>query len=318
MKLPANLVPELIPQGVPDDKYSVGKIGLLAKTIEEPLFRRSFLWSSALTIAGLESMLEVPPRLSGISSGFVYIDEHLRPDIAGAKVIDGFAFGICLLISIKEEKRQEIRMLKIGSMVYPVVLNYGLYEPHGLPTHPGSGSGSCWVINNRTGTWSKGILTCRHTMTGCSIGSRVPLHQSAYHSTPTLGTLADKDIISTIDAAIVEINQNDWPNGLSPLPICRAVAPGQSVSFEGRSSTQGGTVLRAFQHTGYFGNLFGQRVFTDCIGISGDSGSLLFDRSSGDGLAIYMGSVPDGAGGYEGLFQDLSQAALYFDFSAYI
>ena len=316
MELPQSLIPELIPEWFPPDRYIVGQVGPLSETIGNEVLRRSFLWSSALSLGSLESTIEVPNRLSSVSTGFIYIEEDLRSDISGVRIIDGFSFGTNLLITSDEEKRQEVRTLELGNNVFPMVINYGAYEPHGLPPHPGGGSGSCWVENNHTGKWKKGILTCRHTMSGTSLGMSITLHPSVSHSIPSRGTLEDKDEC-TIDAAIIEVDLLDWPSGLSALSICHAVAPGQSVSFEGRSSSQHGTVLRVFQHSGYIGNLFGQRVFTDCAGLKGDSGSLLIDRHSGEGIGIYMGTVPDGVGGNEGLFQHLSQAATYFSFSTF-
>jgi len=316
MEFPPNLIPELIPEGFPPDRYYIGEVGNFSEQIEDQMLRRSYLWANALTIAGMETNLQVPSRLTGFSTGFIYVNQAIHFNTRNIRLIDGFSFGISLLISSEIDRRQELRILEVGSDMYPVIINYGRYVPHGLPTHPSSGSGSCWVENNQNVTWRKGILTCRHSLAGNTLGSKVTLHPSASHSTPNQGILADKDVC-TIDAAIVEINQTDWPSGLLTLPICHAVAPGQSVSFEGRSSTQHGTVLRVFQHSGYIGNLFGQRVFTDCTGFKGDSGSLLVDRTSGEGLGIYMGTVPDGAGGSEGLFQHLSQAASYFGFSTY-
>lgn len=317
MEIPQDIILELIPEGLPPDRYFVGQVGLLSESIEAEFLQRSFIWSSALLQGGLESSIPIPNRLTNVSSGFVYIDKHLRSQIRGAKEIEGFSFGTNILISSNEEKPQELRMLEMGNQVFPVVINYGKHEPHGLPPHPAGGSGNCWIKNNNSGNWTKGILTCRHTLSSTSLGTRIALSPSAYHSSPSSATLEDKDEC-TIDAAIVEIDPLDWPSGLSTLSICHAVAPGQSVSFEGRSSSQSGTVLRVFQHSGYIGNLFGQRVFTDCSGLSGDSGSLLVDQHSGDGVGIYMGTVPDGAGGHEGLFQHLSQAATYFDFSTFI
>jgi hypothetical protein len=208
--------------------------------------------------------------------------------------------------------------LTVGNRVFPIVINYGLFKPHERPTHPENGTGSCWVENNDTnGSWENGILTCRHTLASIPPGSTIDLYPSAYHSIPTQGYLADIDIC-TIDAAIVGIANSDWPGNLSQLPICHAVAAGQSISFEGRNSKGNGTVLRTFQYSNYVGNLFGQRVFTDCVGLPGDSGSLFVDSDSREGIGIYMGTVPDGAGGEEGICQHLFQAASYFGFSTYI
>lgn len=317
MEFPKELIYELIPEEAPPDRFFVGQVIQLAESIEIPILRRSYLWANALTMAGIESDIQIPSRLSGVSAGIVYINKKAQPPIESIKTINGYSFGVNLLVSSEETISQKVLSLRVGDKVFPIVVNYGHFEPHGLPTHPINGSGSCWVENNKIGSWEKGILTCRHTVANKSIGSKLTLYPSAYHSIPTQGYLADMDTC-TIDAAVVEIDKNDWPISLSRLPICHAVAPGQSVSFEGRNSSGKGTVLRTFQHPSYMGNLFGQRVFTDCIGINGDSGSLFIDQNSGQGIGIYMGTVPDGAGGREGLCQHLSQASTYFGFSTFI
>jgi hypothetical protein len=316
MKFPTELINKLIPEELPPDRYFVGQAIQLAESVKNPMFRRSYLWVNALTIAGMESNIQIPSRLSGVSAGFVFINKKVSSVLDRMKIIDGFSFGVNLLISSEETRPQEVLPLLVGERVFPIVVNFGHFEPHGLPTHPSNGTGTCWVENKQSGSWEKGILTCRHTLASMPLGSKLTLYPSYYHSNPTQGYLADMDIC-TIDAAIVKIDKNDWPSSLSQLPICHAVAPGQSVSFEGRNSNGQGTVLRTFQHSGYVGNLFGQRVFTDCVGINGDSGSLFVDQNNGQGIGIYMGTVPDGAGSTEGLCQHLSQAASYFEFSTF-
>jgi hypothetical protein len=72
-----------------------------------------------------------------------------------------------------------------------------------------------------------------------------------------------------------------------------------------------------FQYPTYIGNLFGQRVIADCHGDPGDSGALLVERSSKEGVGIYMGTIPDGGGGNDGIFQCLYQASTYFQLYLY-
>ena len=77
-------------------------------------------------------------------------------------------------------------------------------------------------------------------------------------------------------------------------------------------------MLRANQNPSYYGNLDSQRVYTDCYAAHGDSGSLMLDPDSGEGIGIYMATVPDGTSGLEGLSQDLLQATKYLSASTYI
>ena len=94
--------------------------------------------------------------------------------------------------------------------------------------------------------------------------------------------------------------------------------PGLSVKFEGRNlKSQVGTVLRVFHYGTYAGTLFGQRVVADCHGSPGDSGALLQEMPGTAGVGIYMGTIPDGVGGRDGIFQDLSQAVSFYGLDLY-
>lgn len=313
MQFPAELLPDLVPEGNPPDGYAIGRVRGLSEDIRDPLLRRSYLWANALTLAASEMASRFTGKLSGLSAGLVYLAPAQRE--LPIRTVDGFAFGVGLLFTSEEDRQGDMLIMEAGGRAFPVVITHGSYEPHGLPTHPAGGTGTCWVRSTKTSTWNHGVLTCRHTLATMALGSGVAFQASQHHVQPTRGRLADIDAC-TIDAAVVEIRPGDWPGGLSPLPICHAVAPGQSVSFQGRFTAGKGTVLRVFQDPGYMGSLFGQRVITDCFGVHGDSGSLLLDNNVG--LGIYMGSIPDPAGGREGMFQHLSQAARYFCFSTHL
>ncbi len=317
MEFPTYLLYELVPEGEPSERYAVGRVTDLAADMGDSDLRRSYLWANALTMAAMESFNQMPSRLSGLSAGFLYLPPGLKGSSDRIQQRESFAFGIGLQVSTGELGRDEMHLLEVDGRLFPVLITHGPFQPHGGPTHPQGGSGACWVKHNQPNGWSHGILTCRHTMVNMPLGMQLKLHPSRQHSQPRAGYLADIDAC-TIDASVIGICHSDWPAGLNPLPIHRAVAPGQPVAFQGRHSHRRGTVLRVFQLPSYIGNLFGQRVFTDCFGIPGDSGSLLVDQRKPGGIGIYMGTVPDGSGGSEGLFQHLSQASTYFNFSTYL
>ncbi|MBP7527697.1 MAG: hypothetical protein KA801_07225 [Syntrophorhabdaceae bacterium] len=318
MILPRDLIEKLVPSGEPPDYFLDRNVKELANSIENELLRRSYLWCSALTNAGLDLMSEMPPRLISYSAGFIHIarentDKHQR-----IPHIDGFSYGVDILIESGDFKPQVLLPLRIDDTLFPVTVNYGSIEETGWPTHPHTGTGTCWVENQASpARWKKGILTCRHTVKSIPLGGTVNLTPSLDYSHPIQGSLADISA-QTIDAAIVRINETEWPTGLSPLPICNPVAPGQPLSFNGRSSVGTGSVLRVFQHPNYIGNLFGQRIFTDCYGKHGDSGALFIDPSIRKGIGIHIGSVHTGSGNREGLCQHLSQASLFFGFSTFL
>ncbi|WP_159595676.1 hypothetical protein [Hydrogenophaga sp. BPS33] len=315
MVFPPELLPYLLPEEAPPEQYAIGRTRGRAEDIRDPLLRRSYLWANALTLAALEATTRFSGKFSGLSAGIVSLNPNQRP--ASIQAVEGFAFGIGVHFAADEARPGEVITVEVGGRAFPLAIALGPYEPHGLPPHPAGGTGTCWITSTNRSKWHHGILTCRHTLAALSLGASVGFQTNGVHVQPTRGHLADIDAC-TIDAAIVEIAPGDWPAGLSRLPICHTVAPGQSVSFQGRFGSGKGTVLRVFQDPIYLGNLFGQRVITDCSGGPGDSGSLLVDNTSGAGVGIYMGEIPDGQGGHEGMFQHLAQAATYFGFSTHL
>jgi hypothetical protein len=149
------------------------------------------------------------------------------------------------------------------------------------------------------------------------MGSSVPLNASVHHSNPLSATLADMDGC-TIDAAVLEVNSSDWPAGLTRRSVVRPSAPGQPIQFLDRTgAAKNGHVLRVFNYNTYIGNLFGQRLIADCHGIAGDSGSFLEDTATNEAVGIYMGTIPDGKGGFDGIFQDLAQVESFFQVEVY-
>jgi hypothetical protein len=307
-----NIVPPFEPslQAVPPFALA------LAERIQDRALRRSYLWANAIINVGLQNL---PPRCVHFSAGFVYVSPEARENSEWSeRAFEAFLFGGYVLVDeTDEEANQFIYSIDVGGTRMPMVVTAGSFEPHGNPPHPHTGSGACWVQNAaKKKKWQNGILTCRHTLSNFRLGQSVSLVASASHSTPTSGSLADIDAC-TIDAAIVGVASNSWPLGLSPLRIHSPVPPGAQAQFAGRSSSASGTVLRIFQYSRYPGNLFGQRVIADCSGRPGDSGSLLVEASTGEGVGLYMGTIPDGSRGVDGIYQDLDQVAKYFELDLY-
>ena len=324
MQLPPDNINGLIPEGLPAENLILAGTLELANSIEDLQLRRSYLWANAILVRLLSSPEYLgapgilPIRTSHVSAGFVHLLElPLGLNSPSYKIVNKFAFGAyALAYSEDETKKQEVIPVNVGNSIFPLVLNYGRIQLHGCPTHPPGGTGCCWVQDaTGTATWTHGILASRHVVSSYSLGSGISLTPTSSYSTPVSGSLADIDAC-TIDAAIIKINSADWPAGLGSLHLNAAIAPGVKVQFNGAHTSGSGSVLRIFQHSNYYGNLFGQRIITDCYGIPGDSGTLLQD-TSGRGLGIYMGDIPDGSGGYEGLYQDLKQVEHYFHLNLY-
>lgn len=318
MELPRQQIERLVPSDYPPEQLVSPTQWELSFGLESELLRRSFLWANAIVTAGFQSMTPLEPGFSHFSAGFVTAssEQLLGLDFPNA---NGFAFGANVLIRGRELK-SNLLTLTVGDHRLPLVVNYGNLEHHGGPPHPVNGSGTCWVRNNAKGehSWTSGILTCRHVINGLPLWTPIDLEPSGDHNLPTSATLADFDEF-TIDASILEVGESDWPDHISRMPIQRPAAPGQRVEFKDRNgSLQTGSVLRVFYFPTYAGNLFGQRVIADCYGTGGDSGSLLMMSGSGLGVGIYMGTIPDGQGGKEGMFQDLAQVRDYFELELYL
>ena len=310
----------LVPEGHPPAELLPPEALALAANLEDqPILLRSYLWATAVIHAGFRSRIPLPPRFVHFSAGFIALpgDDNDSPGRGAKASAPRFAFGGHVVIRSRRE-RLEFRALDVGQITVPVVVVHGNFELHGCPPHPSGGSATCWAESSSAGSpWQKGILTCRHIVARQQIGSNVSLTPSTSHSTPASATLADIDEC-TIDAAVLAVGSSDWPTGLSPMLIRTPAVPGLSVKFEGRNlKSQVGTVLRVFHYGTYAGTLFGQRVVADCHGSPGDSGALLQEMPGTAGVGIYMGTIPDGVGGRDGIFQDLSQAVSFYGLDLY-
>jgi hypothetical protein len=310
MFLDPETIARLVPEGVPPPGLVPATALILAQGLSDrPLLSRSYLWATALLNVGFQSSITVPPRFNHVSAGFV----SSNPQSAKFYTWDKSGVGFGLFVLAAGEGPQTIGILDLGGQTFPVVVAYGQPELHGCPPNPNNASSTCWVKNLGTySSWNQGILTCRHAVSTLSKGTSVTLVSSNHHSQPGSSVLAEIDEC-TIDAAVLQIQPSDWPAGLNKLLVSKPSAPGQQVEFEDRNGAlKTGHILRVFIYSTYIGNLFGQRVIADCKGVAGDSGSLLLDPTRNEAVGIYMGTIPDGAGGRDGIFQEMSQVEAFF------
>ena len=278
----------------------------------------SFLWAQALTSAFNSGEIATNTRVNLFSAGFVKVPSYLHWKLDNSPIEEGYVFGGQTVAAGVSEG--SVDFFTIEGVKFPIITVGDSLELHGAPPSPtqhgSSWQATCWVKNNTPGGWSEGILTCRHGFTSLKKGVNITLTPSKSHSTPTLATLEDFDNC-TIDGAVLSIKSHDWPPAASSLSCQPATAPGQAIKFETTSGTVLGYVLRTYQMPNYVGNLFGQRIITDQHGGHGDSGTLLCDSKTSEGVGVYMGSIKDGSGGKEGIFQALSQVTNYFNLSLY-
>src|SRR5208282_501013 len=310
MLLDPETIAQLVPEGIPPAGIVPAPALVLAQRLSDrPLLSRSYLWAAALLNVGFQLPITVPPRFNHVSAGFV----SRNTQSANSYPWDESGVGFGLYVMSAGEGPPTIGILNLERQTFPVVVVYGQPELHGRPPNPSNASSACWVKNLGThSSWNEGILTCRHAVRTLSKGNSVTLVPSGHHNQPGSSVLVEIDEC-TIDAAVLEIQPSDWPAGLNKLHVSKASAPGQQVQFEDRNGVlQTGHILRVFNYPTYIGNLFGQRVIADCKGVAGDSGSLLLDPTPKDAVGIYMGTIPDGAGGKDGIFQKISQVEPFF------
>ncbi len=207
---------------------------------------------------------------------------------------------------------------------FPVICDVRLEEPGGegaiveyhAPVNPAGAATSACYVKPRAGkrfygpAWSEGILIARHVLGG----------------SPTMGTLvrmqtghtmsvADVDSATTIDAAVLDAGAGAISAGASPMPIYPAIAPGITVHVAGSHTTFTATVLRVMDDPKYFGNASAHRAFLDGYGVSGDSGALVTEQTTGDAVGVYIARIPGPPD--EGMVQLMRQVTKYFEIELY-
>ncbi|WP_291198166.1 hypothetical protein [Hyphomonas sp.] len=262
------------------------------------------------------------------SAGF--IARHRKLELT-SKMPESGAFTFGIMVRARQLDPENPQRL-LGRISYqgvelPIILSSGAEERHTPsvnPVVPGQGSTTCWVkpAPGNTLRWSQGALTARHIVESLNTGD--PVHFGGGHLANQyfVGYLADKGACP-IDAAVVELAPSELPGSLSQLfiagPHKLLLPPGINVNVQGAASgAWTAKILRHFALPDFWGAMIGQRVFLDVPGMAGDSGALVQASNTGEGLGIYMGTIPDGLGGHEAVCQDLYQASVYLDFEAYL
>lgn len=307
------LVPKTLPPLFSDQTLQTP----IDPALTEAFSFRSYIWANLIARTYLARIPH--KRVYHFSTGFVHVPEYLHKELPFVVIESSFAFGGYLLLPGKEEDdKVEIETIRIGQHTFPIIKHFGSVNLHSSVPHVSSGASTCWVKNSaKPPLWYEGILTCRHLVSTLTIGSSITLSPTSKYLKPTSGFIADIDEC-TIDAAIIEINSSDFPKSTKNISVIQAY-PGLGIEFDGASGRYSGTVLRIYQMNNYFGNLFGHRVIIDCHGKPGDSGAFVkTPHLPNNAVAIYMGRIPDGSGGYEGISQCLLQVQDFFSVEFYI
>lgn len=247
-------------------------------------------------------------RIIDVSVGFIFLGTSGLP----VKTEEGFAFGIQILVKRNEEEQPEYLGRSIGNL--PVIALFGDFSLNNTPNPP-KGIGTCWVRKTSPNSnWQYGVLTCEHVLSGISKGASVMLQQQ----TNGVSINGSMGVIGRpcIDAGIVEISSSAWPSSLQQITICTSITPGASINLSLPANPLTGFILRVSIDPLYFGASIGHRIFIDCYGAQGDSGSLLKQNNQAAGM--YMGEIQYNANHSEGMCQGLEQVSKYFGIDLFV
>ena len=323
-----------IAEGLPGLEVAPPQIRALAELLEGD--REAKLFAAAATlqriIFGGAPLDRFPKRAREATFGFVPVGPALAEAprfVDRFRASPRFVFGVSIHAEADGEASDQFLAGEVtyADRNFPVVVTQSRLRRESIPPHPDYptkvGSGTCWVrSSDSSAPWDYGILTARHVVDHLTVGDAVSLNASTAHSSPAKGAVADLGACA-IDAAIIEIDESDWPSTLRPLgmagPFPRPLAPGTDVRLDGRyTAAKSCKSLSHHPLPHYWGAMMGQRLVIDDHGRGGDSGGLVREAKTGLGIGVYMGRIDDGAGGHNGLCQDLYQASVYLEADLYL
>lgn len=306
------LLPEAEPEwwlpagvGGPDVERRLGEI--------DEFQRRVFRWLTVLQ-ASFESEDEMRSvaGFQGATYGYIPVaDDIAVPERVNR--VGGYVFGTAIeLEPIKEGPAQAVDQISVRGMPVARVFNYReLVEHVANPTMP-LATGACWARTKKPGVSPavEGVVTAGHVVKGVALRGAVSMSGAGAWNLGDRGSCK-------IDAALI-VQAGCIPSGAARLRVQRQPVAAAVVDFTGvTSGPRSGRLTHVLAHPSYFGERHPMRVFFDTHGSGGDSGALVTERVSGDGVGIYMGRAPiphsSGAGvTMEGVGQLLAQAETFF------
>ncbi|MGE3336007.1 MAG: hypothetical protein AB7I36_20395 [Rhodospirillaceae bacterium] len=294
------------PRGVVPQQVTASAIARRYEGLRTSALRQTFAWMTAMQAAfEADSSYQAFPGFQWATYGFVPVPKEL--ELPGRiRSFDSYVFGIAVQIEPDAVGPDVIcDSLEVGDEIVPLVVRAVPVEPHSPHPSP-AGTGACWARSRRPGmrTPRDGVLTVSHAFRVLTRGVRVPMDVGGPWCLSDVGPVG-------IDAALVGLS-GCIPSAAVALSVDAHPVAGADVVFEGRAS---GPVTARITHTlahpTFFGMSHPMRVFLDQHGQYGDSGALVTDTQTRNGVGLYMGKVivPDGRGGFtpEGICQLLEQ-----------
>lgn len=214
--------------------------------------------------------------------------------------------------------------LEVDGEEFPVLLRYAQEVFHAPPNlHPLYGTSACWARSNKPNIANKqALLTAKHVLQmqpagAAGLGSCVTLQDGAGNAMP--GTVLDL-AAEGIDAALIEPQGgSSHPQPLNPQKKPQLIPQWTDVQFVGaRSGLVQTKIVEVQLGRGSMDPGIPLRLFLAKPGQPGDSGALVTDRNSGEGLGIYMGGMLSFTGHMEGFCQHLAQASHVMNVSLFL
>ena len=300
----------VLPENVSRAEYDT-RFGSLDSQRERDIYRMTTACQAAIENLHYDRNW---PGFEGASYGFIPVGENtVIPN--GIASSNGYVFGAAIKILPRGEAAQFVEIVEYGNLQFAVVFNAMRSILHvANPTYP-TGTGACWAKSLRSAIKpaSDGVLTAAHNVKGVHLTGSVSM------SDPGSWYLGDRRTCK-IDAALV-VKAGCIPGSASRLTVRDYPLATQSFTFTGVGS--GGTITGKIQHSvpnpTSFNEAHPLRLYLETFGVHGDSGALVTDSSSGEGLGIYIGSLANpGSGVVSGIAQLLSQAEHALNIECYL
>lgn len=313
-KLTDYIVESLLPTANPPDIFPEG---LLAgdraprlQRFESPVQQHIFGWMTAF------QAIAERRRLDRVYPGFQYTTYGFVPVSSGAELlgkirtVEDYVFGIAVeLEPTGDTPSQSFDQVIEGDLIIPCVFNHRRIELDVANPIAPNGTGACWARSNKPSITpaSDGVLTAEHVVAG------MPLTSSVAMSGSGSWYLGDRGSCK-IDAALI-VQAGCIPSSAARLGVEYNPLDNTNVEILGAATGKAinARITHTVIHPTYMSARHPMRVFLDSCGIPGDSGALVMDQATRQGIGIYMGRdpVPPSLGAppvYEGVAQALSQA----------
>jgi hypothetical protein len=330
MEISRGYVEDAIPREDPPIDGIPGDVMEAAFRFENPVFRRSLLWTTAI----FQELREGRGTLDFDSSPFLPSSMDFWPRILAGEAISRLlflagrvsvglldseyeraSFGLAIHFQGPSPAAGIIGEIYFGrlDMRLPVAFRPSFEEHHGSPLiAPITGQSACWAEETTSGTM--GVLTAKHCTNSVKVGGAIALSPSGK------GTVISKGAY-VIDAALIDPGVG-YPTRRYSLRTLTYPAAGLPVKIHAPTGAIGATIASVTETHGVIDDhLHPIKVYLDRHAAPGDSGCLI-STTANEAVAIYSGMQSNAtykgkSGVTLGHGQHIVQAAKLLDLDLY-